>query len=117
AQVGELRLHGIGDDHRHQVVAARRDAQRLQPAVGEEVGDQEADRPLARDPNSPEALMSTSRMTVISRSSTKIFTNGSFMRAETFQSMSRTSSPAWYWRTSEKAMPRPLNTDWYWPAS
>src|SRR5215218_10019744 len=39
------------------------------------------------------------------------------MRAVTFQSMVRTSSPGWYWRTSEKAMPRPLKTEWYWPAS
>src|SRR3954468_8259613 len=31
--------------------------------------------------------------------------------------MMRISSPAWYWRTSEKAMPRPLKTEWYWPAS
>src|SRR4029077_18228730 len=38
------------------------------------------------------------------------------MRADTFQSMSRMSSPAMYWRTSENAMPRPLNTEWYWPA-
>ncbi len=38
------------------------------------------------------------------------------MRAVTFQSMVRTSSPGWYWRTSEKAMPRPLKTEWYWPA-
>jgi hypothetical protein len=36
---------------------------------------------------------STTTMTVISRSSTKTFTNGSSMRAETFQSMKRTSSP------------------------
>ena len=39
------------------------------------------------------------------------------MRAVTFQSMSRTSSPGMYWRTSENAMPRPLNTEWYCPAS
>ena len=38
------------------------------------------------------------------------------MRAVTFQSMSRMSSPGWYWRTSENAMPRPLNTEWYCPA-
>src|SRR6185295_11983200 len=31
--------------------------------------------------------------------------------------MTRISSPGWYWRTSEKAIPRPLNTEWYWPAS
>src|SRR5215467_10432387 len=38
------------------------------------------------------------------------------MRAVTFQSMRRTSSPAMYCRTSEKAIPRPLKTEWYWPA-
>src|SRR6185436_6167192 len=38
------------------------------------------------------------------------------MRAETFQSMRRMSSPGMYSRTSEKAMPRPLNTEWYCPA-
>jgi hypothetical protein len=41
-----------------------------------------------------------------------IFTYASFMRALTFQSMKRTSSPAWYWRTSLNAMPRPLKTEW-----
>ena len=35
----------------------------------------------------------------------------------TFQSMGRMSSPGMYWRTSENAMPRPLNTEWYCPAS
>ena len=39
------------------------------------------------------------------------------MRAVTFQSMMRISSPGWYCRTSENAMPRPLKTEWYWPAS
>src|SRR5215467_3952038 len=38
------------------------------------------------------------------------------MRAVTFQSMRRTSSPAMYCRTSEKAIPRPLKTEWYCPA-
>jgi hypothetical protein len=33
------------------------------------------------------------------------------MRALTFQSIVRTSSPAWYSRTSLKARPWPLNTD------
>ena len=60
--------------------------------------------------------MSTRSMTVISRSSTKSLTYGSFMRADTFQSMRRMSSPGMYWRTSEKAMPAPLKTEWYWPA-
>src|ERR1700759_1593952 len=38
------------------------------------------------------------------------------MRADTFQSMSRMSSPGMYWRTSENAMPEPLKTEWYCPA-
>src|SRR5579863_1022691 len=38
------------------------------------------------------------------------------MRAETFQSMRRMSSPGMYWRTSENAMPLPLKTEWYCPA-
>src|SRR5579862_2889690 len=38
------------------------------------------------------------------------------MRADTFQSICRMSSPAMYWRTSEKAMPLPLKTEWYCPA-
>ena len=38
------------------------------------------------------------------------------MRAVTFQSIVRTSSPGWYWRTSTNSMPRPLNTEWYSPA-
>src|SRR3954469_20901388 len=39
------------------------------------------------------------------------------MRAVTFQSIVRTSSPGWYSRTSSKFMPWPLNTLWYCPAS
>src|SRR5258707_3088454 len=38
------------------------------------------------------------------------------MRAETFQSIMRMSSPGMYWRTSENAMPLPLKTEWYCPA-
>jgi len=38
---------------------------------------------------------STASMTVISRSSTNTLTKVSFMRAETFQSIVRTSSPGW----------------------
>src|SRR3954471_12464251 len=37
------------------------------------------------------------------------------MRAVTFQSMLRTSSPGWYSRTSENSMPCPLNTERYSP--
>ena len=39
------------------------------------------------------------------------------MRAVTFQSMSRTSSPNWYSRTSANDMPRPLKAEWYSPAN
>src|SRR5262249_28740887 len=56
-------------------------------------------------------------MSVSSRSSTNFFTNGWFMRAVTFQSMARTSSPGWYSRTSSKFIPCPLKTLWYWPPS
>ena len=34
----------------------------------------------------------------------------------TFQSILRTSSPYWYSLTSLKAIPRPLNAEWYSPA-
>src|SRR5687768_2361868 len=37
------------------------------------------------------------------------------MRAVTFQSMLRTSSPCWYSRTSENSIPCPLNTERYSP--
>ena len=37
------------------------------------------------------------------------------MRAVTFQSMLRTSSPGWYSRKSSKSMPWPLKTEWYSP--
>jgi hypothetical protein len=47
----------------------------------------------------------------------KTFTKGSLMRAETFQSIQRTSSPGWYARTSRKERPWPLNTDEYVPDS
>ena len=56
-------------------------------------------------------------MTVISRSSTKTFTKVSFMRAETFQSIVRMSSPGWYGRTSRNASPCPLKLDLYVPDS
>jgi hypothetical protein len=55
--------------------------------------------------------MSTRSITVISRSSRKTFTCGALVRAVTFQSMKRTSSPGWYIRTSSNARPRPLKTD------
>ena len=37
------------------------------------------------------------------------------MRAVTFQSMVRISSPGWYSRTSSNSIPCPLNTLWYSP--
>ena len=49
----------------------------------------------APEPRSWDALMSTSRITVPSRSSAKSLICGRFMRAETFQSMAATSSPGW----------------------
>jgi hypothetical protein len=64
-----------------------------------------------RVPKRPLSERSTAIMTVISRSSTKTFTKASFMRAETFQSMVRTSSPCWYGRTSRKARPCPLKLE------
>ena len=67
------------------------------------------------EPKSPEPLTSTSRTTVNSRSSSNTFTNGAPVRAVTFQSMLRMSSPYWYSRTSAKLMPRPLKTEWYSP--
>ena len=67
-------------------------------------------------PNSPEALRSTANSTVISRSSTNRLMNGRPVRAVTFQSMARMSSPGMYSRTSSNCIPRPLNTLSYWPA-
>ena len=43
--------------------------------------------------------------------------NGRPVRAVTFQSIARTSSPIWYGRTSSNSMPRPLNAEFHWPAS
>src|SRR5215216_6502510 len=41
--------------------------------------------------------------------------NGEPIRAVTFQSMDRTSSPGWYSRTSSNDSPVPLKTEWYSP--
>ncbi len=70
-----------------------------------------------RVPKRSLAERSTTSMTVISRSSTKTFTKVSFIRADTFQSMTRTSSPAWYGRTSRNASPWPLKLELYVPDS
>src|SRR5882724_199480 len=62
-------------------------------------------------------LASTSSNRVRSRSSTYRLMNGVPMRAVTFQSMERTSSPGWYSRTSSNDKPVPLKTEWYSPPS
>ena len=62
-------------------------------------------------PNCPEALTSTTSITVNSRSSLNFLMNGCPNRAVTFQSMERTSSPGRYSRTSSNSMPRPLKTE------
>ncbi len=67
------------------------------------------------EPKRPDALTSTRNITVSSRSSTKRLTKGAPMRAVTFQSMERTSSPGWYSRTSSNSIPCPLKTLWYSP--
>src|SRR4051812_41099690 len=41
--------------------------------------------------------------------------NGEPIRAVTFQSIDRTSSPGWYSRTSSNERPVPLKTEWYSP--
>src|SRR4051794_15575552 len=68
-------------------------------------------------PNRWLPLTSTARRTVSSRSSTNRLMNGAPMRAVTFQSIDRTSSPGWYSRTSSKERPVPLKTEWYSPPS
>src|SRR5580765_5748745 len=68
-----------------------------------------------RVPNCPEPEASTSRNTVSSRSSTNFFTYGRSMRAVTFQSMVRMSSPGRYSRMSTNSMPVPLNVERYSP--
>ena len=65
---------------------------------------------LAVEPNSPEAERSTSSITVSSLSSTNFLTYGVPIRAETFQSIARTSSSVVYSLTSSNSMPLPLNT-------
>lgn len=49
----------------------------------------------SRLPKSIDALWSTSRCTVSSRSSAYFLMNGCPVRAVTFQSIARTSSPGW----------------------
>ena len=70
-------------------VARRREEERrcaVEPG-GEEVP--------APEPKWSDGESSNTSSSVTSRSSTNFFTNGWFMRAVTFQSMARTSSPAW----------------------
>src|SRR5450830_1307375 len=66
-------------------------------------------------PNRSEPERSTTSITVSSRSSMYRLTNGRRIRAVTFQSIERTSSPCKYSRTSENSIPWPLNTDRYSP--
>ena len=61
----------------------------------------------SEEPKSVEAEMSTAMMTVSSRSSTYFLMCATPVRAVTFQSMSRTSSPSVYVRTSLNSIPRP----------
>src|SRR6185437_6947925 len=68
-----------------------------------------------RVPKRSEPDTSTASITVSSRSSMYRLTYGRCMRAVTFQSMLRTSSPAWYSRTSANSIPCPLNTERYSP--
>ena len=69
------------------------------------------------DPNTPEADTSTRNSTVNSRSSQNRLMKQLPVRAVTFQSIVRMSSPGWYSRTSSNSMPRPRNTLLYWPAN
>lgn len=59
------------------------------------------------DPNDIDPETSTAMSTVRSRSSTNCFTCGTPLRAVTFQSIVRMSSPGWYSRTCANSMPRP----------
>ncbi len=54
-----------------------------------------SDLRVPREPNSSDAETSTRSTTVSSRSSVNTFTCGALVRAVTFQSMERMSSPAW----------------------
>lgn len=59
--------------------------------------------------NNRDWLLSTTNTIARSRSSSNSLTKGLFIRAVTFQSIHRTSSPTIYSRTPEKAMPCPRN--------
>lgn len=59
--------------------------------------------------------MSTAISTLSSRSSLKVRTCGDLVRAVTFQSINRTSSPCWYSLKSSKSSPCPLNEVLYSP--
>ena len=67
-------------------------------------------------PKLPEPERSMRSITVISLSSSNIFIYGSLFLAVTFQSINLTSSPELYFRTSENAIPFPLNAVLYSPA-
>ncbi len=69
------------------------------------------------EPNVREADTSTASIIVSSRSSSYTLIWGLRARAVTFQSISRTSSPARYSLTSANDMPRPRKAVWYLPAN
>ena len=66
-------------------------------------------------PTPCEALTSTTKSTVRSRSSRYLRITGTPVRAITFQSNERTSSPGTYGRSSSNSRPRPRKTAWYSP--
>lgn len=82
-------LHLVGEQDEADLVAV------ADGGEGEHGGDlgREFALDCVPEPKRPEPLTSTTSMSVSSRSSTNFFTNGWFMRAVTFQSMERTSSP------------------------
>ena len=67
------------------------------------------------DPKKLEPEISIINIIVSSLSSSNTFINVSLYLAVTFQSIALTSSPNWYCLTSLKAIPLPLNVDWYSP--
>ena len=74
-------------------------------------------RLVVGDPSRIEPLSSITSSTASSRSSTNCLMCGSPVRALTFQSMDRISSPGSYGRTPSKCAPRPRNAARYAPIS
>ena len=63
-------------------------------------------------PKYDEPDISSRSIMVSSLSSTNFLTKGWPVRAVTFQSIERMSSPGWYSLTSSNSIPMPLNTLW-----